>query len=187
MKGQACFISIDIEATGPTPGTHSMFEIGATLVEEPGHDFSAEITLLPEAGFEQAALDAIGKTRAELERPDFGSAPPLVMQTFSDWVHAETSARGRPVFVANSAPFDWMFVAWYFEKFGVQNPFGHTALDMKAYFMGKTGCDWGEATLYRMAEFSGIPFVGLPHRALDDAIIQGKIFSALLHSPRKTL
>lgn len=180
-----CFISVDIETTGPTPGSYSMFEIGATRVENPEWDFNASLKLLPGARFEQEALRAIGRTEAELEQPTFGADPREVMQNFADWVKAQSQGHGRPIFVANNAPFDWMFVAWYFEEFGIENPFGYSAFDMKAYFMGLTRCSWSEATLVNMARYAGVTFKKLPHRALDDAIIQSQIFARLLRLARK--
>ena len=178
-----CFISVDIETTGPVPGLYSMFEIGATRMEKPEWDFSVRIQPLPETLYDKDALTAIGVTPAELERSNIGIAPRDAMRQLGDWVSAQCRGKSAPVFVGNNAPFDWMFVAWYFEKFGIANPFGHSALDMKAYFMGKTGCSWSEATLKRMAQYANVPFVKLPHRALDDAIIQAEIFSHLLHKP----
>lgn len=187
MSAKECFISVDVETTGPMPGFYSMFEIGATRVEKPDWNFQIAVAPLSEAGFEQEALDAIGRTRKELTRPDFGYEPREAMNSFAYWVETQSEGRGRPIFVANNAPFDWMFVAWYFEQFGVKNPFGYVALDMKAYFMGLTRCAWRDATLKRMAEYVNVPFEQLPHRALKDAIIQGKIFAKLIDIERSRL
>ena len=40
------------------------------------------------------------------------------------------------VFVGFNAPFDWSFVNYYFHRFLGHNPFGFTAVDIKAYYMG---------------------------------------------------
>jgi hypothetical protein len=40
-----------------------------------------------------------------------------------------------------------MFVNSYFHRFLGRNPFGHAALDMKAFFMGLTGVKWSETAL----------------------------------------
>ena len=176
------YISVDIETTGPTPGKYSMFEIGAVCVDSPDYDFHAHVAPLNNA-YNPEALAATGTSIETLRGR--GDKPRVAMGQFARWIERPANFHGwRPVFVANNAPFDWMFVAWYFEKFGIKNPFGHSALDMKAYFMGMTGSTWEEATLKRMAEYTGVQFEKLPHRALEDAVIQGKIFSKLLHSQR---
>ena len=42
----------------------------------------------------------------------------------------------------SNAPFDWSFINYYFHKYLGMNPFGFSALDVKAYYMGATGCSW---------------------------------------------
>ena len=183
LKGKnmnECFISVDIETTGPTPGKYSMHELGACVIGEEHLQFNARLTLLPDASYDEAALSAVGID--DIRKIEFRKAtdPREALHHFATWVKKVTQKNATPVFVANNAPFDWMFVAWYFTQFGVTNPFGHSALDMKAYFMGLVNCSWKESTLKRMAKYAGIRFTTLPHRAVDDAIIQSQIFSALL-------
>lgn len=187
MNSKECYISVDIETTGPVPGLYSMFEIGAACVHDPKVTFHLDLKLLPRTRFGQEALDAIEQTREALLKPKRGVRPKKAMEDLAAWVNKVAGER-TPVFVANNAPFDWMFVAWYFAHFGINNPFGHSALDMKAHFMGLTRCSWKEATLAKMAQYADVAFGKLPHRALDDAIIQGEIFRGLLrkagHCPR---
>lgn len=173
-----CYISVDIEATGPTPGAYSMYELGACVVGE-SKIFESHIALLPDSKYAPTALRAVGTTKQALLCRSNALPPASVMSAFAEW--AKCVARGkRLVFVANNAPFDWMFVAWYFEKCGVLNPFGHSAFDMKAYFMGMTGCMWRDATLDNMAIHANVEFGTLPHRALEDALIQSHVFEALM-------
>lgn len=180
-----CFIAVDIETTGPTPGKYSMYELGACVAGEEHLQFNARITLLPGASYEEAALSAVGID--DIRKIEFRKAedPSEALHHFAAWVKKVTRKGATPIFVANNAPFDWMFVAWYFKQYGIANPFGHSALDMKAYFMGLTHCSWKDATLKRMAKHAGIPFKKLPHRAQDDALIQSQIFAALIHQPRR--
>lgn len=184
MVKKECFISVDIEATGPTPGQYSMYELGACVVGNKQECFEKKVRLLSKNSYDTKTLDAmqIANVDTLLKRTGTHHAK-TVMRAFANWVQ-ELAGDNTPVFVANNAPFDWMFIAWYFKQFGIDNPFGHTALDMKAYFMGLTKCPWKKATLKHMAEYTGIPFEKLPHRALDDAIIQGKIFAELLDIER---
>ena len=51
------------------------------------------------------------------------------------------------MFVALNAPFDWMFINDYFHRYLGANPFGHSALDIKAYYMGLSGVTWSETSM----------------------------------------
>lgn len=179
-----CFISVDIEATGRTPGKYSMYELGACVVRDEQACFTRKIQLRSKNSHDSETLMAMHIVHVGmlLERTDTHT-PKRAMCDFAEWVKRVSGER-TPVFVGNNAPFDWMFVAWYFEQYKIANPFGHSALDMKAYFMGLTNCAWKDATLKHMAEYAGILFQQLPHRAVEDAIMQSRIFSALLSLPR---
>ena len=178
MKDNLCFISVDIEATGPTPGHYSMYELGACCMTTKA-TFERKIMLLPNARFSKASLAAVHTTKQKLLERVGVTAPRQAMRDFTEWA-ISVAGYARPVFVANNAPFDWMFIAWYFEEFNITNPFGHSALDMKAHYMGMAHVDWGKATLKEMARHCAQLPAALPHRALLDAEIQKKIFRALL-------
>ena len=76
------------------------------------------------------------------------------MTRFAAWLESVTPPGARPVFVAFNAPFDWMFVNDYFHRFLGQNPFGHNALDMKAYYMGQSGGRWADAIAMRSVDLA---------------------------------
>lgn len=181
MTETECFISVDIEATGPTPGKYSMYELGASVVGEESERFAADITLLSPRSYLQETLTAMGiPSVSVLYTREKAQSPEKAMCGFARWVK-KVSRKKTPVFTGNNAPFDWMFVAWYFTHTGIKNPFGHNALDMKAYFMGlRHSRIWKEATLKEMAHCTGISFTVLPHNAIEDALIQAKIFAVLL-------
>src|SRR3972149_10295014 len=101
------------------------------------------------------------------------------MRQFSDWVSQTTLPDQQPIFVALNAPFDWMFVADYFHRYLGQNPFGHKALDMKAYFMGLRGIGWEQAGFEEMTKYYQIE-QRLIHNALEDAIMQALLFRKML-------
>ncbi|MGU1851259.1 hypothetical protein ACSEUW_30860, partial [Pseudomonas aeruginosa] len=72
---------------------------------------------------------------------------------------------------------------YYFHKYSGANPFGFTALDMKAYYMGVTGCRWKETKSSQMtARFN--PQSAPNHNALDDARFQGELFALMLAEAR---
>jgi DNA polymerase III epsilon subunit-like protein len=101
------------------------------------------------------------------------------MQQFADWVSANVAANETPVFVAFNAPFDWMFIAFYFSRHLGRNPFGHKALDVKAYYMGQHNTSWQRTNFENVSRHFGMDGK-LPHNALGDAVIQADIFRAML-------
>ncbi len=174
------FISVDVETSGPCPSLYSLLSIGACLVEDPARTFYVELQPVSEA----AAGDALaihGLSLAHLKQ--HGLPPAEAMERFEAWVHAQTPAGARPVFVAFNAPFDWMFVNDYFHRFLGRNPFGHTALDLKALYMGLTGAAWQETSLhYVMARYGHGR--ALTHHALSDAQDQAALLRAMLEEAR---
>ena len=178
MSQKLCLISVDIETTGPTPMHYSMYELGACAIETQ-ETFDRKLALLPNAKFSRGALRAVRTTKQELLMREDVVTPRKAMRDFAVWTKA-VAKESRSVFVANNAPFDWMFIAWYFEEFKIANPFGHNALDMKAYYMGMVNVGWDQSTLSSMTKHCGRPPVTLPHHALRDAEMQKEIFIELL-------
>lgn len=172
-----CYISVDIEASGPVPGIYSMLSLGAYLIGTPERTFYAELrpvtaNAVPEAlRVSRFTLDQLTKT---------GHDPQEVMSAFRDWVK-EVSVDKVPVFVGFNASFDWSFVNWYFHVFLGENPFGIGALDIKAYYMGFSGCYWRETTSRQLPQ-QFQPIHRPTHNALDDAIAQAQIFKKLLEA-----
>jgi len=85
--------------------------------------------------------------------------------------------------VALNATFDWMFVNDYFHRFLQRNPFGHSALDIKAFYMGLAGVNWAQTSMKALAAryLSGRK---LTHNALQDARDQGEVFRHILAEAR---
>lgn len=106
-----------------------------------------------------------------------GEEPAVAMQRFADWVAAATGGR-TPVFVGFNAAFDWMFVADYFGRFGVPNPFGHSALDIKSLALGVLGGEWTDTSFAKLSATLGLN-EPLPHSALADARLQATVFRRL--------
>jgi len=77
-----------------------------------------------------------------------------------------------------------MFVNDYFFRYLGHNPFGHTALDIKSFFMGLAGVTWEETTKrYIVPRYlSNQQFT---HHALRDAMDQGQIFSKMLEEAKR--
>jgi ribonuclease T len=170
-------ISVDIEASGPTPSTGSLIAIGACLVDDPATAIYLELRPLPGLPWSERAERVHRLSRGKLERE--GLEPSAAMEQFGDWV-AEASASHRAVFVGWNAGYDWMFTADYFERFLGRNPFGIAPLDIKAYLMGRDRLSrWADTRRSVVAERYG-EVEPLTHNALDDARQQAAFIRRLL-------
>jgi DNA polymerase III epsilon subunit-like protein len=169
-----CFISVDIEASGPIPGDYSMLALGACVVGRRNEGFYVELKPLNS----NAIPDALKVTNfdlAELYRT--GERPEEAMRKFREWV--EKASRGaKPVFAGFNAGFDWSFVNWYMHHFLADNPFGFAPLDIKSYYMGLTGCDWKDTRSSRIRpEYQ--PARPADHQAINDARAQAEMFEKM--------
>lgn len=166
------FISVDIESSGPVPGEFSMLSFGACLVDNPETIF--ERTLKPlNWNADPEAMAVTGFSFEELEKS--GTEPHQAMSDFDKWVKAACGEDGTPVFVGLNASFDWSFVNYYFHRFHSENPFGFTALDIKAYYMGVTGSSWKDTRSSAMAKRLSPTLKGT-HNAVQDALYQAELF-----------
>lgn len=171
-----CYISVDVETAGPYPIRYSMLSIGACLVQNPDVGFYIELQPVTMDAV-PGALAISNLTMAELT--ENGTPPREAMRQFAEWVERTMPPRHRPIFVALNAPFDWMFVNEYFHHFLRFNPFGHSALDIKAFYMGLTGVSWTRTSMqYLSARY--LEGRKLTHNALQDARDQAEIFAAVL-------
>ncbi|TWO72160.1 exonuclease [Caenimonas sedimenti] len=174
------YISTDVETDGPIPGPHSMLSFGSAAYT-PGKElvgtFSANLETLEGASAHprtaewwQTQPEAWAACRANLEPPD------AAMHRYVAWIKA---LRGKPVFVAYPAGFDFLFVYWYLMRFVGESPFSHSALDMKTYAMAVLKRGYRDSTKKNMPKqwFDPLPHT---HVALDDAIEQGALFCNML-------
>lgn len=176
MGESECFVSVDVETAGPTPARHSMLSLGACLVDDPEQGFYVELRpesteVVPEA------LAVSGLSMADLAAD--GVPPAEAMAGLDRWLAEVVPDGHRPVLVAFNAPFDWMFVADCLERHLGRNPFGHSALDIKAFYMGMAGVSWARTSMHALAPvyLDGRP---LTHNALADARDQAELFRRLL-------
>lgn len=169
------YVSVDIETAGPAPGRFALLSIGACLVGDPDVGFYVE--LQPDRDeFDAEALTVSGLSLETLAETGVPAAE--AMEHLAGWLHEVTEGR-RPVFVAFNAAFDWLFVADYFDRYLGHNPFGHSAIDIKAMFMGATGRSWSRTSFGDVAGYYGVS-AELPHHALEDARIQARLFARIL-------
>lgn len=170
------FISIDVETSGPIPGEFSMLTLGACLAQDPSVTF--ECSLKPiNRNADPEAMKVTGLNLDRLEQD--GDDPAAAMEKFASWIGEVVKDGSTPVFVGLNAPFDWSFVNYYFHRFTRANPFGFTALDIKALYMGAFGSSWTDTRSSEMAKRLKPESAG-DHDALHDAQYQAELFRLVL-------
>ncbi len=167
-------VSVDIEAAGPYPARYAMLSIGACLVSDLQLSFYTELEPDREA-VEENALSVSGFSMQHLK--SHGVAPADAMQAFAEWLHS--SVPEQPIFVAFNAPFDWMYVNDYFHRYYGSNPFGHSAIDIKALFLGYSGGEWKQTSMNAVNLKLGLD-KPLSHHALEDAQDQARLFLKII-------
>ncbi len=182
MTNDELYVSVDVETSGPIPGEYSLLSIGACLVAEPS--IAIYLELQPDSNrHDPEALAVSGLALDKLKREGF--SPQVAMRMFDDWLKASCPKEQKVVFVGLNAPFDWSFVNYYFHKYLGVNPFGFTAIDMKAYFMGAFSCSWKETKSSKMS--ASLKLHSQPnHNALEDARFQAELFKLMLANKRRT-
>ncbi|MGZ6316799.1 MAG: 3'-5' exonuclease [Anaerolineales bacterium] len=177
------FISVDVETAGPFPERYSLLSIGACLVNDPTDGFYIELKPT-KTGVLESSLHASQLSIEDLSRA--GVPPVVAMQQLSEWIRRAAPSGQRPLMVAFNAPYDWAFINHYFLEYLGENPFGHSAIDIKAFYMGLIGCPWEETSmLYLSPRF--LKGQQLPHDALADARLQADLFRQLLAQSRREL
>ena len=166
------YVSVDIETAGPNPRDYAVLSIGACLADDLDKSFYVELKPTTMAVV-PSALAVSGLSMDDLARD--GVEPEAALLQFEEWL---VELAGPPIFVAFNAAFDWMFVDEYFRRFLGRNPFGHAALDIKAFAMGATNSTWAQTSMRFLSPLylDGQP---LEHNALSDARAQAILFSAL--------
>lgn len=153
MSPARLWIMIDIEASGPILGRHSMTELGAAVgARDRGVLGRFEALIAPIGDEVVTSRGSFARARAE------GLPPAEAMRRFAAW--SAPFREQRASFIARPAAFDWPWIVWYAWTFLGDNPFGFKAVCASSWFeaRGKT---------FR---------VDLPHRAADDAEIQLRHF-----------
>ena len=184
------FFCVDVEASGPVPSLFNLVSIGAVTVSHSEGAWRSEterfyVELKPVApGFDAGAMKVHGIKREHLEAEGVEAAE--AMRRLARFVTDRLQAKGgRATFVGHNAVFDWSYIAWYFERFGVPNPFGYKALDTKSMAMGRLGIGWHETNKENLERILALPpqNTALTHRADYDAEYQALILCALLNRP----
>ena len=178
MPEVRAYVSVDIETTGPNPSEHSMLSIGACTFSRPRNTFYIEIKPL-NSNFTHEAMQIHNLNLAILAETGIEAAE--AMGKFEQWLSTAVPGNIRPIFVGFNAPFDWMFVNDYFHRFLGHNPFGHNAIDIKAFYMGLVRGSWAQSSMKEANhKYLDHKSHGLSHHALQDAIDQATMFEKML-------
>lgn len=179
-KREEVFISVDIEAAGPIPPDYSMLSLGCCLVDDPDKSFYVEFKPISD-NFVPEAIRVSGFDLDHLKQT--GTAPKAGMTNLDEWISANSGDK-KPIFVGFNASFDWAFVNYYFLHFLHRNPFGIGGIDIKALYMGASGCSW-DAT--RSSQFPvETQDASDKHDALADARHQAKLFNFARSLPSRS-
>lgn len=175
------YISVDVETAGPNPTDYSLLTIGACTIAEPQQTFYVELRPLSA----KHVPEALAISRLSMERLfERGETPKKALEQFEDWLKEQITEGQQPILVAFNAAFDWMFVNDYFHRFLGRNPFGHSAIDIKTFYMALAGVPWAETTM----QYIGPRYLNdqqLTHHALRDAMDQAVIFRKMLTEAHK--
>ena len=167
-------VSVDMEAAGSHPAKYAMLSIGACLVTDETQAFYVELKPDRES-FQEHALGISGLSMQQLQQE--GLDPGQALHAFAAWLEGNVPA--KPIFVAFNAPFDWMFINDYFHRYTGSNPFGHSAIDIKALYLGYAGGEWIDTTMDRVNARFGLD-KSLSHHALEDARDQAALFLRII-------
>jgi DNA polymerase III alpha subunit (gram-positive type) len=180
------YFCVDCEASGPVPPLYNLLSIGVTVVRpqddhhELGDSFYVELKpIFP--GFDRDALMVCGLDPERLRRD--GTEPEEAMRRLAAWVtDRNAGSTDRPVFVGHNAVFDWAYISYYYEHFGLVNPFGYKGIDTKSLAMGRLGLSWNETSKEVLKSRLSLPpqDPALVHRADYDANYQALILKELL-------
>lgn len=170
------FISVDIESAGPIPSQYALLSIGACTLAHPRQTFYVELIPDKEASDPQA-LAVHGLELHRLKRE--GQPPGKALQSFTGWLGEVVPPDRAPIMVAFNAPFDWSFIHDYSIRYLDANPFGHSAVDIKAAYLGLSGKSWQETSSAHLHQRYNQGKM-LSHNALEDAINQALIFEGMI-------
>jgi hypothetical protein len=125
------FVTSHIHTDGPIPGPHSLLTlVSAAHVAGGGRPtsvFTTNIRELPGATLHPVALQSWRRRAEDWLSTRRASRPPaLAMNAYTAWI---ALLPGRPVFVADTADPDYLFLYWYLQRFTGEWPFAGTLGD----------------------------------------------------------
>lgn len=154
-------IFVDVEADGITPFSGEMTEFGAIHYGTRNTYYGRLWESIPDP-----ANPAVSK-RVGIQYP----LEP-VMAGFKSWL--KTNVQGRPVFVSDNPAYDFMWIAYYFDKALGENPFGHSGRRISDFWAGINN-DWSNTQKWK--QYRRTPHT---HNPVDDAMGNVEAFETII-------
>lgn len=154
-------VFVDVEATDDTPFSGEMTEFGAVTLD--GASFHGVLVESVPSELNPAKPVIVPNARREDAQ--------WVMIGFDAWL---AGLGGRPVFVSDNNGYDYMWIAYYFDKYLGRNPFGHSSRrigDLAAGFSG----NWKNTSQWK--KWRDTPHT---HNPVDDARGNAEAFVKIL-------
>ena len=195
MKRKKVYVSVDVEASGRTPGKYSMLSFGACIVGNEEKTFYRELKpISSNADYGAMKVGSLGlycckggkkeldpnsdafDPNAVLERLEKeGEEPMEAMWDFAEWINENSKDREVEI-AAWPIIFDGMYISWYFDNFYAgENPFSYFGTDVASVYRGATG-----KMNARLGEVRVDDSRNPAHNALEDAVHQAKQFEKVL-------
>ena len=99
------------------------------------------------------------------------------MGDFACWVTEITKGK-RATFVSDNPAYDWQWINYYFDKYGIKNPFGYSARRIGDFYAGLIG-DFNNAN-----EWKKLRITKHDHTALNDTLGNVEAFDRILKGER---
>lgn len=135
------YFVIDVEADAKTPATGSMVCFGAIKIDdELNKTFYGQTAPIADY-YDEEALSISGFSREDHENFPI---PSIAIHDLETWVK-HVNVGGRPIFFSDNLAFDWMWIAYYFDKYHIENPFGWSGRRIGDLYCGikrKTHAPW---------------------------------------------
>lgn len=157
-------IFVDIEAAeGPTPFSGRMTEFGAvefkTRKKFYGRLWETELMDPSEGGLFRITSDTPSCSHRQL---------------MADFANFARSFEGRPIFISDNPAFDFMWIAYEFDKWGMQNPFGYSGRRIGDLFAGASG-KWKNTSKWKKWRTTNHD-----HNPVHDALGNAEAFATIL-------
>ncbi len=153
-------IVIDVEADGPAPMLGSMVCFGVVLVNDPSKTFYGRTRPIV-GSYVPDALAVSGFSREEHMQFE---EPRDTMEDFAQWLSDHIT--GRPVMWSDNPAFDFMWMAYYTNKYLGRNPLGWSARRIGDLYCG-TVRHLGKNRDWKQKHRGGIPH---DHNPVNDAL-----------------
>ncbi len=125
-------IFVDVEANGKTPFSGVMSEFGAIEYESRASYHGVLWEAYPDPANPARSHLTVASTATDEKQ---FTKEYDVMGGFANWL-TEVCGESRPIFVSDNPAFDFMWVAYYFDKTLGRNPFGHSGRRISDFYAG---------------------------------------------------